>query len=59
MSGVIYDVRTEFGIDKKTEIRCIDVTNQYMDIKVNKSYKEGTEASFIIRDIFKKCRNFT
>ncbi|MGY4689352.1 phage protein [Salibacterium sp. K-3] len=50
--GVVYESSTEKnGVDRETTVKAVDGTDQRDDLKVNKTYKEGTRASQIITDL--------
>lgn len=49
LNGVIYGVSHEKDTLK---IKCIDVTNQYLNQTVSKSYNVNTKADFILKDLF-------
>lgn len=52
LTGEIEDVITEFsGVDKVTKITVSDGAKKWRTAELNKTYKEGTLASFIMRDL--------
>lgn len=52
LNGVVISVETcKSGLDTETKIKALNVTGQYLNRWIHKVYKEGSKASFIIRDI--------
>ncbi|WP_125153676.1 phage protein [Clostridium rectalis] len=52
LNGVVAKIETtRDGVDKKTTIKALNVTTQYLNKKINKVYKGGVSAEFIIRDL--------
>ena len=50
--GAVYESDTvKNGVDRETTVKAVDATNQKDDLRVNKTYKEGTRASQIITDL--------
>lgn len=52
-NGVIFDVfTTKQNNDTKTDIRVIDVTGQYLNKTISKTYLPNANAQFILTDLF-------
>jgi hypothetical protein len=50
--GVITDVTSSRSeLDRVLHIKALNITNQYLGMKVNKSYAAGTSATFIMKDL--------